>query len=403
MTSAIKRAVLDGSTLEGGGQILRNATALAALLSTRVEISNVRENRPQPGLKAQHASGLRLVADICGASAEGLDKGARTVSFDPGPVRAGEYTADPGTAGSTALLLQIALPCLLFPERPSPESESESESESKFEAPGASTLTLRGGTDAPYAPPADYARAVLLPFLHRHFALPRELLTLAVVRRGFTPHGGGELRVRVPGLSAGAALPPVALTARGAVALTARGAVAALRGRAYVAGPHPRRTAEQMRDAALAELAHLAAPTAPPTVSIDVLADERGQNHRPGSGIVLWAETSTGCILGGSALGSKNASAAETGRAAAAELLRNLEHGGCVDEYMQDQMIIFLALAKGKSSVKTGPLTLHTRQASTAIWVAETLTDAKFQVSELQEDGGQMLISCDGIGFEGRL
>ena len=65
------------------------------------------------------------------------------------------------------------------------------------------------------------------------------------------------------------------------------------------------------------------------------------------------------------------------GRSAAEELARNITHGGCVDEYLQvrylystldsysreaqDQIIIFLALAKGKSTVRTGPPTLHTK------------------------------------------
>ena len=80
-----------------------------------------------------------------------------------------------------------------------------------------------------------------------------------------------------------------------------------------------------------------------------------------GSGIVLWAETYEGCILGGGALGSKGMDAARVGREAARELTSNLDHGGCVDEYMQDQLIIFSALAKGKSIIMTGPISLHTR------------------------------------------
>ena len=48
---------------------------------------------------------------------------------------------------------------------------------------------------------------------------------------------------------------------------------------------------------------------------------------------------------------------------------------------MQDQMIIFMALAKGVSRIMTGPLTLHTE---TAIHIATELTDAKFSVIPLQ-------------------
>lgn len=80
-----------------------------------------------------------------------------------------------------------------------------------------------------------------------------------------------------------------------------------------------------------------------------------------GSGIVLWAETSGGCWIGGSEVGRKGKDPESVGQVAADELVKALKEGGCVDEWLQDQMIIFLALAEGKSSVRTGPLTLHTK------------------------------------------
>lgn len=325
------------------------------------------------------SSGLHLVAEVCDAQTEGIDKGSTSVSFQPGSIRAGAYTADPGTAGSTTLLLQISLPCLLYarearsPDKPVTGTEATATRNSEQQAPTVSTLILRGGTNASNAPPVDYTQRVFLPFLYKHFLLPADHLTLDIKKRGFFPYGGGELHVRVPAIAKGHSLPPVTLTKRGRIT--------EVNGLVYVSGSLPRRIATELRQAALSVLTQQlsepwardhdrvvasesvspddpdSAPVIPP-INLDILADPSG---KAGSGIILWAKTSNDCILGGSALGSKGTNAQRTGRAAAEELVRNLKHGGCVDEYMQDQMIIFLALAKGRSTVKTGPLTLHTK------------------------------------------
>jgi len=110
---------------------------------------------------------------------------------------------------------------------------------------------------------------------------------------------------------------------------------------------------------------------------------------------MLWAETDGGCVIGGSAVSTKEKKPEAVGEEAAEVLVRNLDHGGCVDEYLQDQIIIFLALAKGTSVVKTGPLTDHTR---TAIYIAQRMTEARFHVDENTPDGA-VTITCEGIGF----
>ena len=117
----------------------------------------------------------------------------------------------------------------------------------------------------------------------------------------------------------------------------------------------------------------------------------------PGSGIVLWANLEGGGILGASAVGRKSTDATKVGVQAATELLGAIEDGGCVDEWLQDQIIIFMALAEGHSQVRCGrsDLTLH---AKTAIWIAEHLTEAKFNVSKNEE--GYTIVECDGIGFQ---
>ncbi|TFY56043.1 hypothetical protein EVG20_g9088 [Dentipellis fragilis] len=354
---------LDGSVLEGGGQLLRVAIALSVLLAKPIAIDNIRGNRKPPGLKHQHAAGLRLAAEICSAQLDGCELGSTSIAFRPSvePQISRHYKADSGTAGSIALLLQISLPCLVF--SPTPIASSN--------------LILHGGTNAIQAPQIDYIQHVFLPFIHKHFGFePR----IKVVKRGYFPKGGGEVHIEVPPVRG--PLP--------AVTLIERGKVKAIYGRSYVAGL-PKSVAEAMRAAAMDVLMKSGVDAG--SIDVKAVREKPSDCVGSGSGIVLWAETEDGCIIAGSALGRKGVDPGCVGQDAARELASNLAHGGCVDEYMQDQMIIFLALAQGKSRVKTGPLTLHTR---TAIWVTEQLSGAKFYV---EESGNSCIIECEGMGY----
>lgn len=147
------------------------------------------------------------------------------------------------------------------------------------------------------------------------------------------------------------------------ITVTERGEITKIYGRSYVAGALPFHIANGMSNAAKTRLTSQLGID-PKIVSIELMKEGAKSvgNNGSGSGIMLWAETDTGCVLGGSGLGSKGTDAATVGRGAADELIQAIKGGGCVDEYLQDQIIIFLALAKGRSTVKTGlPLTLHTQ------------------------------------------
>lgn len=298
--------------------------------------------------------GLKLVEEICSAQTKGVRKASTEVNFSPGPIQLGKtYVADPGTAGATGLLLQVSLPCLLF-SQPTPERHSNPDTlSSKLEdLDGWTTLRLHGGTNATSAPQVDYTTNVLLPFLARNYNIRPKL---KVLKRGYHPRGGGLITFSVPPLPPGAALP--------SISVTERGEVTKVYGRSYVAGALPFHIATGMSNAAKTRLTSRLGLD-PKIVSIDVVMEDAKYvgNNGSGSGIVLWAETDTGCVLGGSGLGSKGTAAASVGRDAADELIKAVEGGGCVDEHLQDQIIIFLALAKGRSTIKTGlPLSLHTR------------------------------------------
>lgn len=87
-------------------------------------------------------AGLHLVRDICKGSLEEASVGSSCITFHPGNIIAGNFVADTQTAGSTSLLLQVALPCLLY-------------------APEVSSMLLKGGTNCEMAPQIDYMTQVL--------------------------------------------------------------------------------------------------------------------------------------------------------------------------------------------------------------------------------------------------
>jgi len=125
------------------------------------------------------------------------------------------------------------------------------------------------------------------------------------------------------------------------------------------------------------------------------------------TGIIVGAETTTGCLLAASALGKRGVPAHDVGTEATEDLLNDLSCQACVDRHLQDQLIILMALAKGYSKIRCGPLSDHTK---TAIYVAELLTNAKFNVTEIPLSTSQatasasnasnssFIIGCEGLG-----
>ncbi|XP_018333116.1 RNA 3'-terminal phosphate cyclase [Agrilus planipennis] len=344
---------IDGSLLEGGGQILRVAVTLSAILKTPIRVFNIRAGRSKPGLMEQHLKGLELVRDITNARVIGGKIGSTEIEFWPDSVKGGQYRAAVKTAGSISLLLQVALPCTLF-------------------ANCETTLFLQGGTNAEMAPQIDYTTEVFRPILEKFGAT----FDFKLIKRGYFPKGGGEIIVNVK---------PVKQLR--SVEMLEPGNVISIYGWSFVAGSLPIKLAHIMADSATRRLKSLQN-----NINIERYKESPEVANSNCSGLIIIAETSTGCILGGSALGKRNETLEQTGTNAAEELLTSIQEGACVDKHCQDQIIILMALAKGISKIRVGKITLHTE---TAIFVAEKLGKVKFEINHFQN---YSVIQCNGLG-----
>lgn len=373
--------VIDGSYLEGGGQVMRNSVALAALQNVSVRIERIRAGRAKPGLKAQHLCGLELVTDICDARLLGGLVNSNMVVFDVGGRDAAtteartEFHVDVKTAGSVCLLVQISLPVLLFANAPT-------------------RVTMLGGTNATGAPQIDYFTLVLIPTLKR---LAQVDFAVDVVRRGYFPLGQGEAVLRTTPVDRSRGIQPIVLTDRGHVTQVYI--------RTYTAGKLPQQLAIQMSAIVRKRVEAFLAQREPATASAIQFTVENVRETNcvgSGAGMIVLATTSTGCRLAASGVVERNQRADQCAAVVGDKLVEELTPESCTDEYLQDQLIIFMALANGRSAMRTGPLSLHTR---TALHFVSLLTNVKFTVTaesdELNNENQPMqnLIECEGIAF----
>jgi RNA 3'-phosphate cyclase len=163
---------IDGSEGEGGGQILRSALALSILTGRPFKLINIRANRNKPGLQPQHLMSVRGAGTISSAIYKGASVGSSVLYFEPGAVKAGKYTFSIGTAGATTLVLHtIYLPLAL-------RGDTVSE------------ITITGGTHNQHAPCYHFLETTWASYMAR-LGIRVEL---ELVRPGFYPRGGGEIR-----------------------------------------------------------------------------------------------------------------------------------------------------------------------------------------------------------------
>jgi len=327
---------IDGSKMEGGGQILRTALALAIAFKKPFEVSRLREGREKPGLGHQHLAALRSASELCGGEVKGDSLGSRTIQFFPGASTQKSLTIRLETACSIPLVLQaLILPVLL--------------------APSPTEIKVRGGaTDTFFAPSWDFFQRVFLSLLCKMGAE----IEVETKKKGYYPEGGAEVSLRIS---------PSALKLRPFIERGELTKISVLSG-----------ASSSLRDKKVAERqARGAREILGGLKGLPVQAETRYyRTSSPGSHVCLTAEFAR-TVLGADVLGTLGKRAEEVGKEAAVNLLAEEKTGACLDRHLTDQILPFLVLHPKKIEVKTSEITSHAR---TNMWVIEKFAEGKFDV-----------------------
>jgi RNA 3'-phosphate cyclase len=332
---------IDGSYGEGGGQILRNAVACSVLTKKPVKITNIRANRPNPGIKAQHYVAMKSMAELCNAEVEGLEIGSKTISFTPGKIKGGWYKFDVGTAGSVTLVFQA---CIL----------------ASLKTKEQITINLSGGTDVKWSPSWDYFENVYLGLLMKMGLKIYPKLFI----RGYYPRGGGEAVITIDPCDN---IKPLILNdvdeldeVKGIVNIS------------------------NLPEHVSKRIHHSAVKTFLKNNLMTSIEIDSSTSLSPGVGITLWSAGKKS-IIGVGLLGEKGVNSEEVGKTVAVNFLKEIASESNIDAYAFDQLLPFMVLAKklGKSTCIVRELTNH---ASTNMWLLKQFFDVDFKIIQTENN-----------------
>lgn len=345
---------IDGSHGEGGGQIIRTALGLSCLFHKPFRIFNIRKNRRKPGLMPQHLTCVKAAQRITSAEVKGDLQGSTELFFSPGKVRAGTFSFDIGTAGSTSLVLQTIIPALVFSGQKA-------------------TVDLTGGTHVPLSPSFHYLSEVFVRFLQ----LAGIRIELSIDSYGFYPRGGGKIHADI--FPAGKVLP---------LQLTDRGRLLEFTGHSGV-GNLPLDIAKRQRSAfinkVLTEVKGLA-----DSPEIDLL-----EVPTPGKGTFIDVSARfEHSFAGFSGLGAIGKKAESVGEEAAADFLKYYRTGAALDSHMADQIVLYLSLCSKESSFTASAISSH---LATNLWAIGLFHNISYTLEGKTGEKGMIKLKGEDI------
>ena len=324
---------VDGSQGEGGGQILRTALAFSVIKGRPVRVSKVRAGREIPGLRRQHVSALKILAEIFDGELTGAVEGSSQVSFSPGRVKVRSLSVDMGTAASITLVLQAVIPAAAI-----------SGSSVSFD--------LRGGTDVPWSPTFDYFNTVV----RESYAAIGVEFEAKALRRGYYPRGGGRVTASVRPSEGIRQLDLITPPMEHDIRVWSR------------CGRLPNHVAERQMAAAVSVLKAAGYKTSETEATSD-------DADSPGSSVLV-SSLGGGEFLGSDSLGKKGVPAEEVGRTAAESLVAAISSGATLDSNLADMVLPLLSLGDRPSRAKIPVVTPH---LETSLAIAKQFTSCGYR------------------------
>jgi RNA 3'-terminal phosphate cyclase (ATP) len=340
---------IDGSQGEGGGQILRTAISLSAITSKPIEVSNIRANRPNPGLRPQHVAGIKIIADLFQAKCENLRVGAEWIRFSPSDrFEGGSVKYDIGTAGSIPLTLMTLVPAVSLSNN-------------------SLQVEITGGTDVLASPTIDYIKHIV----SESYLSLGSRFSVEILKRGYYPKGGGVVQCTINQCKN-----PATIEFFGTRHIEPK--------IISVCSQLPVNIAKRQISSALAVLEKNSIRCSHYTASID------NSSNSPGSSVLVYCASDLGMFIGGDSIGERGKRAETVGMEAAQRFLNGAAAQATVDPFLADMLVIPLGLSKGRSAYRIAHVTKH---LLTNLDVVSKIIGCKYS---LNQSRGSHLVTIEG-------
>lgn len=231
-----------------------------------------------------------------------------------------------------------------------------------------SRFSLIGGLFQDFAPSAFHMQKVLIPLIQRMGANIR----LNILRPGYVPKGQGHLSLEVDPLKE--PLKPLHMIGQGKLKNIC--------GVSLSSHLEQEKVSERMAERSLKLLQERGYQA-----RVDILQDKTAVQK--GAALLLWAETTTRCLLGADQAGRPGRRSESIATFVVTSLMEDFLAGATTDRHLADQVIIFAALAQGTTEYLIPRVTDH---VEANLWLVEKILGAK---TKLQ---GKHL-TIEGIGF----